>query len=229
MRACACTAARRSVASSGACSLFLRRTLLDIAGQIGFQQLRRAWVRGGVPRARHAGRGPESPSDAASLAAPACVPPSRVPPPAACKNKEPPGGETPPLCERYSLTPRKVNVWIAGWLVDACGSTKSRSRDSTAISHTARRHFGARSPARPQPSRRGLVGAALHLRISRIRRTRDRRPAPRATSVSCRGRSRSRRCGPSRPGRTGAPCSRSPRSCPRYPSSRSSPCGSRRR
>jgi hypothetical protein len=94
------------------------QTLLDIAGQVGFQQLRRA-----VAEAEYLklatldevesvlGRGRRG--SAALRAALDCHRPQLA------KTRSTLEDLFLLLCERYLLPPPEVNLWIAGWLVDA--------------------------------------------------------------------------------------------------------------
>ena len=68
------------------------------------------------------------------------------------------------LCERHSLTPPDVNVWVAGWLVDAVWFEQKVVVELD--SHLGARHAREareRPPPRPRPARRRLHRAALHL------------------------------------------------------------------
>jgi very-short-patch-repair endonuclease len=94
------------------------QTLLDIAGQIRFQELRRALAEAEYMRlvtleevAAVLGRG--RPGSATLRAALDCHRPQLA------KTKSRLEEKFLLLCERHRLTPPGVNVWIAGWLVDA--------------------------------------------------------------------------------------------------------------
>ena len=91
---------------------------MDIAGQIGFQQLRRALAEAEYLKLvtleevqSHLRRG--KPRSARLRAAIECHRPQLA------RTKSRLEEKLLLLCERYSLTPPEVNVWIAGWLVDA--------------------------------------------------------------------------------------------------------------
>ena len=77
-----------------------------------------------------------------------------MPPPPAGKNQEPPGGEVRPALREVLPYPPGVNVWIAGWLVDAVWFEQkvvveldSRTAHSTsrAIEHDHRRDLDLRA------------------------------------------------------------------------------------
>ncbi len=202
---------------TGACQLLLRREpCWTLRGRLGSTQLRRALAEAEYLKlvtldevAEYLGRG--KPGSAALRVALDCHRPQLA------RTKSRLEEKLLLLCERYSLTPPDVNVWVAGWLVDAVWfDQKVIVELDSHLAHGTPARLEQRPPARPRSARRGLHRAALHLGAAHGHTgARDRRPAPRATSVTCRGRSRSRPCGPSPPDRTGAPCSRSPRPCRR--------------
>jgi very-short-patch-repair endonuclease len=94
------------------------RTLLDIAGQVRFMELRRALAEAEFLKLvtlkeveRVLGRG--KPGSAALRAALDCHRPQLAASKSALEDR------LILLCERYSITQPHLNVWIAGWLVDA--------------------------------------------------------------------------------------------------------------
>lgn len=94
------------------------QTLLDIAGVVRFTQLRRALAEAEFLKlvtldevAAVLGRG--KPGSAALRVALECHRPQLA------RTKSRLEEILLLLCERYSLTPPEVNVWVAGWLVDA--------------------------------------------------------------------------------------------------------------
>jgi very-short-patch-repair endonuclease len=94
------------------------QTLLDIASQVRFTELRRALAEAEFLKLitldeveAVLGRG--KPGSAALRAAIDCHRPQLAKTKSALEEK------LVLLCERYSLTPPELNVWVAGWLVDA--------------------------------------------------------------------------------------------------------------
>ncbi len=194
------------------------QTLLDIASQVRFQELRRALAEAEYLKLLtmtevEAVLGRGKPGSATLRAALECHNPRLA------RTKRGLEEKFLLLCERHSLTSPDVNVWVAGWLVDAVWferTSRRRARQPPRPRHAVEAR--KRPPPRSRTARRRLHRAALHLAAGHADAgARRGRSAPRATSVTCRGRSRSRPCGPSRRARTGAPCPRRPRSCPRYP------------